>query len=83
MDFNAGTRALGQGVGEFTPDGIVPENIHLEEDRALGAAYRLEPGGKILARIEQKTNGVAADRIGARRAREGAISKRKREFRLP
>jgi hypothetical protein len=54
LDGNAGARALGERGDELSARDVVVEDVHLEQDRLLRAADRVEPRRIILAGIDQQ-----------------------------
>src|SRR6185437_9499585 len=54
VNTNASARALREQRRELAPDAIVLDDVRLEQDVALGARKRFEPGRKVFARVAQQ-----------------------------
>jgi hypothetical protein len=61
VDFDAGTRPLGQRLGKLPADLSRPVDVGLECDRALRAANCLEHGRENLIAIDQTADTVAGE----------------------
>jgi hypothetical protein len=75
VDARAGLRR--QGFRELPADGIVVDDVVLEQDRALGVTDGAEPSRIVFGGVLQEADGIAIDGQRARSASECAVGQRR------
>jgi hypothetical protein len=72
-DVDARARLRRQRFRELPADGIVVDDVVLEQDRTLGVADGAQPGGIVFRGVLQEAHGIAVDGQRARGAGERAV----------